>query len=382
MKSSKFWLTTFAFFVFLSGWFFPPQITAQTVQNTQQQTLRVEVQSILLEEERTVPGTDAVYTHQRLEIEVLDGEKEGKVLTVENDYSQFEVGDKLYFTETIFADGSSIMSIVGVDRTGPLYFLVVLFVIIIIAFGKWQGVRSLLALGGSFLAIFYVLLPAILNGWHPVVASVLVASCILFAAIFFTHGFNKESLVAYAGTMIAVVITGLFAFFSVHIASLTGLAEDSSTFLYFNTQGSLDFTALLLGAIIIGVLGVLDDISVTQAAVVTEIYSLNETLGRKEVYKKAMRVGREHVGALVNTLILAYAGTSLPLLLHASVVTSDVSIALNSEIFATEIVRAIVGSIGLVLAVPIVTLLAVLFLKGYHSSHGHVHGHSHGHVHE
>ena len=133
----------------------------------------------------------------------------------------------------------------------------------------------------------------------------------------------------------------------------------------------------MLGAIIIGVLGVLDDIAVTQAAIVTELYGSNASLSRLEVYKKALRIGREHVGALVNTLVLAYTGASLPLLLHFYTASSSISSAINTELFATEIVRTIVGSIGLVLAVPIVTLLAVLYLKDYTPKNPHSHTHHH-----
>jgi uncharacterized membrane protein len=130
---------------------------------------------------------------------------------------------------------------------------------------------------------------------------------------------------------------------------------------------------------IIGVLGVLDDIAVTQAAVVTELFSSNRAMSRTEVYRRAIRVGREHVGALVNTLVLAYAGASLPLLLHFYMSTETLSMAANTELLATEIVRTIVGSVGLILAVPIVTLLAVFYLKDYESKHNHSHSHGHHH---
>jgi uncharacterized membrane protein len=232
---------------------------------------------------------------------------------------------------------------------------------------------------GSFLAIFYILMPGILGGWNPLLASILVASGILFAVIFFTHGFNRESLVAYTGTMLAVFLTGILAIFSVHLTDLSGFASEATTYLNFSTRGALDFTSLLIGAIIIGVLGVLDDIAVTQAAVVTELYDSNPSLSRREAYKRALRVGKEHVGALVNTLVLAYAGASLPLLLHFYVSSSSLSMAINTELFATEIVRTIVGSIGLIMTVPIVTGLAVFYLKGYKSKHGHSHGHGHHH---
>ncbi len=357
-----------------------PQVSlAQQVFNENQGVWHGQVVEVLGDEVRVIPGTDTEHSFQTITAEVLDGPKEGETITIENDYLELKAGDKFYFLHNEYIDGTEDYGIINVDRKGSLLFLVGVFVFAVILFGGWQGVRSLLALAGSFFAIFYILMPGILGGLNPVLISVLVASVILFAAIFFTHGFNKESAVAYGGTMIAVFLTSLFAIFSVHLTDLSGFASEASTYLNFNTRGTLDFTALLLGAMIIGVLGVLDDIAVTQAAVVTELFNSNSALTRTDVYRKALRVGREHVGALVNTLVLAYAGASLPLLLHFYTASSSLSMSINTELFATEIVRAIVGSIGLILAVPIVTLLAVLYLKDYKPKHGHSHSHGHSH---
>lgn len=346
--------------------------------NEYQGTFHGKVSNIIKEEMQEIPGTGTDYLFQTLEIEVLDGPQAGQTVTIENDYVELDKGDKFYFNYNVHRDGTERYSIVHIDRKGSLFLLVAIFVVAIIIFGGWQGVRSLLALAGSFFAIFYVLMPGLVAGWNPLVASFVIASGILFAAIFFTHGFNRESAVAYFGTMIAVLITALFAIFSVNITDLSGFAAEGSVSLNFNTRGSLDFISLLLGAIIIGVLGVLDDIAVTQSAVVTELYDSNPQISRIEVYRRAMRIGREHVGALVNTLVLAYTGASLPLLLYFYLSPTSFMSSINSELFATEIVRAIVGSIGLILTVPIVTLLAVFYLKGYKSKHG-GHGHSHGH---
>ena len=352
---------------------------AQEVFNEDQGIWHGKVVEVITDEIKTIPGTDTEHLYQTIKVDVLDGPKEGEIITIENDYLKLSEGDKFYFRYSVYIDGSEAYGVINIDRKGSLYFLIGIFVLAVIIFGRWQGVRSLFALAGSFFAIFYILMPGILGGWNPVLASVLVASVILFAAIFFTHGFNRESAVAYSGTMIAVFLTSLFAIFSVHLTDLSGFASEASTYLNFNTGGSLDFTALLLGAMIIGVLGVLDDIAVTQAAVVTELFNSNSSLSRTEVYGKALRVGREHVGALVNTLVLAYTGASLPLLLHFYTASSSLSMSLNTELFATEIVRTIVGSIGLILAVPIVTVLAVFYLKDYKPKHGHSHSHGHSH---
>jgi len=354
---------------------------AQTVYNEYQGTYRGEILSILDQQFQEVPGTGTDILIQTVSIKVLDGPKEGETLTIENEYLELDVGDKFYFNHNVYIDGTESYFVTNVDRREALLFFTLLFVVTIIAFGGWQGVRSLVALGGSFLAIFYVLLPGLVAGYNPLLLSMLVASGVLFAAIFFTHGFNRESCVAYGGTMLAVFITSVLAIVAVLQTSLTGFVSDESVFLNFATDGTLDFTGLLLGAIIIGVLGVLDDIAVTQAAVVTELYQSNKDLTARMVYQKAIRVGREHVGALVNTLVLAYVGASLPLLMYFHLSPLHFWSLVNSELFATEIIRAIVGSIGLILTVPIVTGLAVYFLRDYVPKHGHSHGHGHGHHH-
>jgi len=368
------WLTKLFLFVVL---LLPGVSAGQTVYNEYQGTYRGEIVSILEQQYQEVPGTGTDVLVQTVSIRVLDGPKEGEVLTIENEYLELGVGDKFYFNHNVYIDGTESYFVTNIDRRDALLFFVGLFVVTIVVFGGWQGVRSLIALAGSFVAIFYVLLPGLVAGYNPLFLSMVVASGVLFAAIFFTHGFNRESVVAYGGTMLAVLITSVLAIVAVLQTSLTGFVTDESVFLNFATDGTLNFTGLLLGAIIIGVLGVLDDIAVTQAAVVTELYNSNKELTAREVYTKAIRVGREHVGALVNTLVLAYVGASLPLLMYFHLSPLNFWSLVNSELFATEIVRAIVGSIGLVLTVPIVTGLAVYFLRDYVPKHGHSHGHSH-----
>ncbi len=373
----KFWLKVILFVLILV----PNLNFAQEIHNEFQGTWRGEVAKILQEENRLIPGTDTEHLYQTILVKVLDGPEKGETITIENDYLELDKGDKFYFNHYIYIGGEEVYAVTTIDRREALLFFVLLFVAAVVVLGGWQGVRSLVALVGSFIAIFYVLLPGLLAGWNPLLVSSLVASVILAAAIFFTHGLNRESAVAYVGTMLAVFLTGLLAIIAVYMCDLSGFVSDESVYLNFNTAGKLDFTGLLLGAIIIGVLGVLDDIAVTQAAVVSELYNSNSNLTRLEVYRRALRVGKEHVGALVNTLVLAYTGVSLPLLLYFSQSTISVWSLINSETFATEIVRAIVGSIGLIMTVPIVTGLAVYYLKGYVPKSGHSHSHGHGHTH-
>jgi len=311
--------------------------------------------------------------------EILEGDKKGQTITIENDFLVLKKGDKFFLRHSISSlDGQEMYSVRDIDRRGVILGFIILFMVVVIIFSGKQGVRSILSLAGSFFVILYVLVPSLLKGYPPIPTSIAIAAVILFLAIFLTHGFNRESTVAFTGTVLAVILTGILAYLGVTLAHLSGFASDEAIYLNFNTRGMLDFSGLLLGGIMIGVLGVLDDIAITQAAVVSELYNSASHLSKKEIYKKALRVGKEHVGALVNTLALAYTGASLPLLLLFSTSDSSMASIINQEIFATEIIRTVVGSIGLILTVPITTLLAVYMLKGYKGKH---HGHSHSHAH-
>ncbi|MCD8494754.1 MAG: YibE/F family protein [Candidatus Pacebacteria bacterium] len=355
---------------------------AQEVFDHFQGTYRGRVLEIQSTEWRDDPLLGGEQEIQTIKVEFLDGERKGEVLVFENDYLPLRKNQKFYVNHVRDIDGRDFYAVVNIDRRAGLLAMGLVFVLAVIVFGRWQGVRSLIALAASFAAIFLILLPGILNGWNPLWASFLVSAIILFGAIFFTHGFNREASVAFGGTMIAVFLSGLFAIIAVHATSLSGFSEETSIYLNFNTGGTINFTALLLGAFIIGFLGVLDDISITQAAIVTELYQSNTNITQREVFERAMRVGREHVGALVNTLVLAYTGAALPLLLYFSLLPLSFGAIVNMELFATEIVRTVVGSIGLILTVPIVTGLGVIFLKDYVPKHTHGHSHAHGHTHK
>jgi uncharacterized membrane protein len=365
-------LISFAILIF----FFALNTYAQELHQDFQGTFKAEITNILGEESREIWNNTSVI-YKQLEIKFLNGPQKGEKVIIESDFPEIKKGLKVYINHIILINGDEIFSIINIDRKNQIYFFIGLFILAIILLGGKQGIRSLLSLLLSFLTIFYVLLPGLLNGWNPLLASFLVSSIILFFAIFFTHGWNKESAVAFGGTMLSISLTSFLAIWAVKSTYLSGFSAEETTSLYFNTGGSLDFSGLLLGAIIIGVLGVLDDIAVTQAAIVTELYNSNNKIKPIEVYKRAMRIGKEHVGALVNTLVFAYTGTALPLLLLFKTREYDFETAINLEIFATEIIRTVVGSIGLIMTVPIVTLLAVYFLRNYKPKHKHSHVHHH-----
>jgi uncharacterized membrane protein len=248
-------------------------------------------------------------------------------------------------------------------------------------FAGKHGARAILSLTLSVLILFFVLVPLLLAGYSPVLVSVLVAGPVLAAMLFLTHGFHSRVYIAFLGTFGAVIATSVVTIIWVHLSRFTGLSSDEAIFLNFSTKGSLDFGGLLLGSIIIGILGVLDDVAITQASVVGELKRANSALGFKELYVRAVRVGRDHIGSLVNTLAFAYIGASLPLVLLLVRADSGLILSLNQEMVAVELVRIFVGSIGLILAVPLTTAIASWWYERYpehiDAHEGHVHAHVH-----
>lgn len=314
-------------------------------------------------EERTMPGTNLTSKHQTLKAEILEGENKGSVVTVQNDYIQLKKDDTFFLRHLIRGDdGREFYSVADPNRLPALFFFVVLFVAAVFVFGGWQGIRGLASLLGSLLVILYILLPGILKGIPPILLSIGVSSIIIVIGSYITHGFNKTTTSAVLGMICTVVFTGLLAYLSVVYTHLTGFESEEATYLNFSTNGNLDFVGLLLGGIMIGLLGVLYDVAIGQAISVEELHAVGPHLDKKTIYSRAVRIGKEHIGALVNTLAIAYVGASLPLLLLFYSSESASLLTLNREIFATEIIRTMIGSIGLVLAVPITTLIAVVML--------------------
>lgn len=362
-----------AFLFFIS--IFIPYITFASTESFIERAKVLEVSN---QQTNTVYGTNSKIIEQELSVEILSGNNKGKEIYLYNDYIVLKEGDRFFISEELLDNGEIHYKVVEKDRRFLLALFILFFVGIILFFGKKQGARSLLSLLGSIFLIAYGLIPSLLKGYNPLFISVGISVLILFFAIYFTHGFKKTSTIAFAGTIIAICITGLFSFVASSVLGFSGFGSEEATFLSLKTTSDIDFSGLLLGGIIVGVLGVLDDIAITQVAVVREFYSVGN-ISKKDIYKKAISVGQEHVGALVNTLALAYTGASLPLLLLLSMSSAPLSVLVSQEQFSVEIIRTIVGSIGLVLTVPITTLLAVYFLEKDKHSKGSVCTHSHIH---
>jgi len=274
--------------------------------------------------------------------------------------------------------GEEVFVITDVYRINVLIYITLLLLVLIIWLGGKKGVLAILSLVGSYLAIYYILFPGILRGYDPVLISGCLSMVILFFVMYVTHGFRRLTTSAFLGSFVSVMITIIFSYISVKYAHLTGFTDDASVYLNFNTNGTLDFTGLLLGAIIIGVIGIIDDVAITQAAVVLELKRALPHASRFDIWRRAMTIGRDHMGAVVNSLVLAYTGTALPLMLLMYNSQVGVIELINKEYIATEIVRTIIGSVGLMLAVPITTYISIILIRVSDSSHSHSHhGHSH-----
>lgn len=325
--------------------------------------LKGQVTEILNEDKRIIPGTEVVGVVQSLKIEIIGGEETGKTITIENDYTKFDLGDKLYINHVIRGDdGFETYVITDSYRLPTLLFFTILFIVLVIMVGGIQGIRGLLSLAGSLLLIIFILLPGIMSGYSPIILSIIISSFIIILGSYITHGFNKTTSSAVIGMIVTVLVTGLLAYLAVHYANLTGFDSDEAVFLNFNFKGNIDIVGILLSGIMIGLLGVLYDVAIGQAIAVEELHNIAPHISKLTIYNRAIRMGREHIGALVNTLAIAYVGASLPLLLLFSTATSSVFQIMNREVFATEIIRTLIGSIGLVLAVPITTLISVAIL--------------------
>ena len=242
-------------------------------------------------------------------------------------------------------------------RGTPLVVLASLFVVAVIAMSRLKGATALLGLGVSILVLINFVLPAILEGSNPLAVAIVGSATIMFLALYLSHGVNARTTAALLGTLVSLALTGLLAVVFVEAAHFTGLSSEEATFLQLSA-GQINLRGLLLGGIIIGALGVLDDVTVTQSSAVWELRAANETMTTKDLYRSALNVGRDHIASTVNTLVLAYAGASLPLMILLSSSPQPLSTVLTSEVIATEIVRTLVGSIGLVASVPVTTALA------------------------
>lgn len=341
---------------------------------------------VAVRDESTVDRGDHAQLVQSLEVRQVTGAAVGRTLVVENgqwsavNVNRYAAGDRLVVEGTRHADGGVSYFIADYVRRAPMAWLFALFVVCVVVVGRGRGVASLLGMGLSFVLLFTFVLPQIGAGRDPIVVSVLAAAVIIPITFYLAHGPNRKTTAAVGGTLVTLVLTGLLARLAVDATRMTGFGAEEAYFLQIASEGEINLRGLLMASIIVGLLGILDDITVSQAAIVQQLKRASPGLSMGELYARAMDVGRDHIASLVNTLVLVYASSAMPLLLLF--MGDDVRFreAINYEHVAVEVVRTLVASIGLIAAVPITTTLACALVRGVATEddagavgHAHVH---------
>jgi uncharacterized membrane protein len=313
------------------------------------------VRTVLCQEaEPGLPGSTCIKVRAR-----PDGAEEVEFDTTDPTGDTFRAGQRVRLSILEQAGQPTFYNIRDLERGRPMLALATLFVLAVIAFGRWQGVRSLIGLACSFAVIVGFVVPAILEGSAPVPVALVGAMAIMLASLYLAHGPGRKTTAAVVGTALALGLTAALTASFVELAALTGLASEEALNASFQV-GGISLRGLLLAGIILGGLGVLDDVTVSQASLVFELRKADPAAGFAELTRGALAVGRDHVSATVNTLFLAYVGASLPLLVLFVSGGEALGTVATAEAVAVEIVRALCGSVGLIAAVPLTTLLAAV----------------------
>lgn len=326
--------------------------------------------SILKEEPIEVNGINQTY--QELEVKTSGDNSETHIIkngevpmTKQNLY---QIGDKLILSSLESsnpdeASGSANYQITDYARLDGLLVLGIILVVAILAVARKRGLLALISLAFTFLIIFKLTLPFIMAGHNPFLTSILSLIIIIPVTFYLTHGWSKKTHAAVLATLLSLLLTIVLAQLAVRGIHLTGLASEDAAFVLAQVGESIDIRGLLLAGMILATLGVVNDVTVSQASVVQTLKKNNPKLSFKALYKDSMQVGRDHITSMIDTLVLSYAGASLPLLLLLGFGRMPFWQALNFELIAEEITRTIVGSLGLVVAVPLTTAIAALFYE-------------------
>ena len=272
---------------------------------------------------------------------------------------RFEVGEEILLGYVGQARPGERYQFMDFDRGKPLLLLLGLFVAGVLLLSRARGIGSLVSLAFSLLLITTFALPALLAGSPPLAVAIVTASTIMTVTLYLSHGFNVRSSVAMIGTLLALLVIGVLGTLFTRISDFTGLHDEGSQFIS-AIASQVDLSGLLLAGLVIGALGVLDDVTVTQTSAVWELADADPNASRASLFTRGMRIGRSHVASTVNTLVLAYIGATLPLLLVFSAIEVPFGVAVSQELVAQEVVRGLVGGLGIIAAVPITTAIAAL----------------------
>ncbi len=327
----------------------------------------VSAQVLQVVDSGTVTLGTTTQAFQDLSVQIMEGQFKGIDVMVTYGKNQiqpegisYRPGDQILITLAVQQDGELTANYTDAVRTRPILLLVAIFIAALLVVARWKGLRSLLALAFSFLVVIGYIIPHIIHGEDPVQVSIIGSLILLVVTLYLTYGWNVKTHAAVLAILIVLIITGVLSGLFAKVAYLTGNGDENALYLIQIPGITIDLRGLLLGGMILGALGVLDDLIITQASAVFELREANPTLGLGQLYQKAYRIGQDHVASTVNTLVMAYTGVALPMLLLFSLERGNYAQLVNIASVAEEIVRTLVGSVGLVVAVPISTIIASL----------------------
>ena len=339
--------------------------------STETETMPARVIAVLEEGVDDVSG----YPYQRVLLHVNGGSLEGQEIEIEegtvniiSSEGLFDVGDKVLLVREKTCINEQCYEHVYISdfvRTAPLLWIAVLFVALIVLVGRWRGLRSLAGTLLSLIVIFVFILPLIKAKQDPVVVSIVGSAVLLLASTYLVYGWTHKAHAAVLGMVISLILTMGLAWVFASWTHLTGFGSsvEEASYLALELGPDLKFRGLALASIIIGSLGVLDDVCVGQASSVFELANANRDLSWRDLFRSSLNIGRDHIAAMVNTLMLAYVGASLPLMVVFTIYREPLWYRINREPITEEIVRTLVGSMGLILAVPITGLIASLIAQ-------------------
>ncbi len=319
-----------------------------------------EVRQIVQEREVQRRPGDRASKEQDLLVEVeIDSQR--KTVSVVNDFLPVSEGARVYVQGSSLGTAEEMFYIVDASRKMGLFWLTLFFIILVVLVTGIKGIYSLAGLLVSFSVIFHIMIPRLLQGDNPVVVGLISAFVILLVTLYLSYGVNRKSISALIGISLTLLFVGLLATYTISALYFSGFSAEEALYLNSETNNTLSLTSILIAGIIIAAIGILDDIAITQAATVFSLASIDPTLRGRKLFSKAMEIGKDHISAVLNTLVLAYTGAALPLLLLLSIRQFPLGFVINGEIVAEEIVRTIISSSGLILAVPLTTAIAVWF---------------------
>ncbi|MBY3791452.1 YibE/F family protein [Rhodococcus fascians] len=317
------------------------------------------------------PAVNDSYECQRSIVDITTGEDAGKrtVLEIAPGPGQptLSAGEDIRLVVQTDPSGGVRYSFNDYSRGLPLGLIVGVFAVVICVVARWRGFRALVGLLIAFAVLVVFMLPALLDGAPAIPVALVAGAIILYAVLYLAHGVNLRTSSALLGTLTSMGVAAVLSYVAIRMTHLTGLSEEQNTAVQ-TYIGNVSVTGLLLAGFIIGSLGVLNDVTITQASAAFELASVDETASRREIFTAAMRVGRDHIASTVYTLVLAYAGGALPLLLLFSVADRSIQDVLTGDAVAIEIVRSSVGGVALALSVPLTTAIAVLLARPLTSS--------------